>query len=81
MTFGLFKCTTLTSSDSNETGSENIRVVSLRAKEITKITRFNAFPNTPFWNRPKFKEAADDNWNVTIKGFQGTDCIENIVET
>ena len=29
----------------------------------------NPFPNTPFWDRPKFKEAADDNWNVVIKGF------------
>ena len=30
---------------------------------------FNPFPNTPFWDCPKFKEAADDNWNVAIKGF------------
>ena len=22
-----------------------------------------------FWDRPKFKEAAEDNWNVAIKGF------------
>ena len=27
----------------------------------------NPFPSTPFWDRPKFKEAADDNWNVAIK--------------
>ena len=27
---------------------------------------FNLFPNTPFWDRPKFKDAADDNWNVAI---------------
>ena len=40
----------------------------------------NPFPNTPFWDRPRFKEAADDNWNVAIKGFLDTDCIENIVE-
>ena len=38
------------------------------------------FPNTPFWESPKFKEAADGNWNVAIKGFWDTDCIENIVE-
>ena len=30
---------------------------------------FNPFPNTPFWYRPKFKEAADDIWNVAILGF------------
>ena len=29
---------------------------------------------------PKFKEAVDDNWNWSIKGFEDTDCIENIVE-
>ena len=40
----------------------------------------NLFPNTPIWDRPKFKEAADNNWNVAIKGFQDTNCIENIVE-
>ena len=28
----------------------------------------------------KFKENADNNWYVAIKGFQDTDCIENIVE-
>ena len=38
------------------------------------------FPNRLFWNRPKFKEAADDNWNVAIKQFLDTDCIENIVQ-
>ena len=41
---------------------------------------FNPFPNTPFWDRPRFKEDADDNWNVAIKGFEYTDCSENIVE-
>ena len=30
---------------------------------------FNPFPDTPFWHRAKFKEAADDSWNVAIKGF------------
>ena len=30
---------------------------------------FNPFLNTPFWDRPKFKEAADDHGNVAIKGF------------
>ena len=29
----------------------------------------NPFPNTPFWDHPKFKEAADNNWNVAIKRF------------
>ena len=29
----------------------------------------NPFPNAPFWDCPKFKEAADDNWNVAIEGF------------
>ena len=40
----------------------------------------NPFPNTPFWDRSKFKEATDDNRNAAIKGFQDTDSIENIVE-
>ena len=40
----------------------------------------NPFPNTAFLDRPKFKEALDDNWNVAIKGFLDIDCIENIVE-
>ena len=44
------------------------------------LKSFNPFPNTPFWDRPKFKEAADDNWNVAYKGFCDTDCIENIKE-
>ena len=29
----------------------------------------NPFPKIQFWDHPKFKEAADDNWNVAIKGF------------
>ena len=44
------------------------------------FTTFNPIPNTPFWDRPKFKEAADDNWNVAIKGLYDTDYEENIVE-
>ena len=40
----------------------------------------NAFSNTPFWDCPKFKGAADDDWNVAIKGFKDTGYIENIVE-
>ena len=30
----------------------------------------NPFPNTPFWDCPKFKEAAENNWNVAIKDFK-----------
>ena len=30
--------------------------------------------------RPSQTQAADDNLNLAIKGFQDTDCIENIVE-
>ena len=41
---------------------------------------FNPFTNTPFWESPKFKEAADDNWNVAFKGFEDRYCIENILE-
>ena len=40
----------------------------------------NPFSNIPFWDHPKFKEAADDNWNVSVTGLQDTDCIGNIVE-
>ena len=39
----------------------------------------NQFPNTPIWDRLKFKEAEDENWNEAIKGFKDTDCIEIIV--
>ena len=28
----------------------------------------NPLPNIPFWDCPKFKEAADDNGNMAIKG-------------
>ena len=34
-----------------------------------KFHIINPFPNTPFWDRPKLKETADDNWNVAIEGF------------
>ena len=35
-----------------------------------KITgSLNPFPNSSFWNCPKFKEAADSKWNVAIKEF------------
>ena len=34
-----------------------------------KSLSYNPFPNTPFWDNPKLKEAADINWNVAIKGF------------
>ena len=44
------------------------------------ISVVNPFPNTPFWDHPKFKEAADDIYNVAINGFKDTGCIENIVE-
>ena len=46
---------------------------------ITCIFLVNPFPNIPFCDRSKFKEAVDDDWNVAIKGFYDTDCIENIV--
>ena len=32
-------------------------------------SNFNPFPNTPYWDCPKLKEAADDNSNVAIKRF------------
>ena len=56
---------------------------SLLVSQSMKLFAVNPFPNTctPFWDRHKFKEAADDKWNVAIKKFQGTGCIENIVET
>ena len=33
-----------------------------------RLQNFNTFPDPPFWDCPKFKEAADNNWNVAIKG-------------
>ena len=39
----------------------------------------NPFPNTPFWELLKFREAADDNWNVAAKRFSSTDYTENVV--
>ena len=47
---------------------------------IGSIFSFNPFLNTPFLDRPKFQEVADDNLNVANKGFKNTDCIENIVK-
>ena len=44
------------------------------------VTVINPFPNTPFLDHPKFKEATDENSNVAIIGFLDTDCIEKIVE-
>ena len=29
----------------------------------------NPFPHIPFWDLPKLKEAADENWNVSFKGL------------
>ena len=41
----------------------------------------NPFSNTHFWDRPKFKDAADNNsGNVATNRFKDTDCKENIVE-
>ena len=31
------------------------------------ITTINPFPNTPFWDSPKLKEAENDNLNVAKK--------------
>ena len=53
------------------------KIQSFSEKSCTCI---NPFPNTPFWDHPKFKEAADDNWTVAIQRFKDTDYIENIVE-
>ena len=36
---------------------------------VTKNLQVNPFPNKPFWDCPKFKEAADVNWNMAITGF------------
>ena len=33
------------------------------------LDKVNPFPNKPFCDCPKFKEAADDNQNVALKGF------------
>ena len=42
--------------------------------------KVHPFPNKLFRDRTKFKEAADNNLNLAIKGFQDTDCKENLVE-
>ena len=42
--------------------------ISIEHHSLGSSEMFNPLPNTPFWDRPKFKEAADDNWNVAIKG-------------
>ena len=54
--------------------------ISLNLVKSKNLLFVNPFLYTPFWDRPMFKEAADDNWNVATKRFQDTDCIENIVE-
>ena len=43
----------------------------LFGKELRRLllSELNPLPYTPFWDRPKFKDAADDNWNVAIEGF------------
>ena len=41
----------------------------------------NPFPNTPFGDISKLKEAADDNCNVALKGLYHVDRRENINET
>ena len=33
------------------------------------VRNFNPFPCTRFWDRSKFEDAADNNWNVAVKGF------------
>ena len=38
-------------------------------KIIFEPCSINPFPNPPFWDRPKFKEAADNNWNMTTNPF------------
>ena len=38
-------------------------------KHVLEHSKVNPFPNTPFWDGPKFKEASNDNWNVAIKEF------------
>ena len=48
-----------------------------RTMQLLEI--LNPFPDTAFWHVPKFEEAAGDNWNVVIKGFYDTGCMENNV--
>ena len=45
--------------------------------ELVTAKDVNPLPKTALWDRPKFKYAAEDNWNVAGKD---TYCIENIVE-
>ena len=41
----------------------------------------NPFPNTPFWDPLKFKEAIDDNWNVAINAFPKKPCFLRVWNT
>ena len=36
---------------------------------ICVLKSFDPFPNTPFWDCPNFKKAAEDNWNVASEIF------------
>ena len=47
----------------------NLRRKKICHRKTDKCPYINLFPKSPFWDCPKFKEAADDNWNVAIKGF------------
>ena len=44
---------------SNTTGQIHQNITILRS--LYWLEYFNPFPNTTFWDRPKFKEAADNN--------------------
>ena len=56
--------------DDNFKFDENGRKFSKRVENTVgkgEIARYELV--TPLWDRPKFKEIADDNCNVAIKGF------------
>ena len=49
-----------------------------KAEVPANNNKADAISFDPFWDRPEFKKAADDNWNVAIKGLKIQ--IENVLE-
>ena len=53
----------------------------LSLTNLVFIKAINPFPNTLFWDCAKFKENADNNWNVVIIPFPHNDAFWRPWET